>query len=133
MFGKKKPSIVGKRVISLSFLEKKLAVYGTVMSTERVSKRVEYWQVHTSQGINIDAPSTHFEVYEYEELHPGDKIHYLLDEGGYWEGIVLYPHAGLDHQVCFFVQITSWEHGAIKVPDGYQFSAQPYKFKKNRE
>ncbi len=127
---KKQRESVGKRVIYLGLLEQHLAIYGTVKSIEKVSKAVEYWQVQTDQGMTINGPSTSFEVCEYEEFQPGDKVKYVLDEGGYWEGVILYPHYGPDRSVYFLVRITNWEHGAVKVHAGYQFSKRPQSFKK---
>lgn len=125
MLKKKKSSPIGKRVIHLSSVKMRLAVYGTVDSVEKYGG-IEYWQVSTPE-IHLDGQSTNFAVWEYEEFHPGDKIKYMVDRGGYWEGVVLYPHLspGPDLQVYFCIQITDVEQAAVKAPIGHQISLPP--------
>jgi hypothetical protein len=109
---------LGKRVFCLSLLPD-FETYGTLQHITRYSnndeplfRAVEDWRVHADLGMNIEGPSQCFELYAYTtEFQSGDHVRCDIDEGGYWEGIILRPLA-FQGQVTFLIQIrnvqTKW-------------------------
>ncbi len=101
------------------------------MSAEKVSENREYWEVQLDHGMTVEAPSTRFERCgdTDEEFQPGDNVQRMVDEGGYWEAVILYPVYSFDC-VRFVIEITNWEHSAVRAYAGYQFAELPQKLKK---
>jgi hypothetical protein len=102
---------IGKRVFCLSLLPD-FETYGTIKKITRHSHKneplfqaVEYWRVQADVGINRETMSIGFELYKYAtEFQRGDQVRCDIDEGGYWEGVILRPLAG-GGQLSFLVQI----------------------------
>ena len=80
---------VGKRVVCLIMLPEH-TLYGTIQSIERFDNGVEYWQVLDEKGMHHDGPDSSFVlVTDFPELHPGDRVRYRRDEGGFETGMVI--------------------------------------------
>ena len=126
---------IGKRVFCLSLLPE-VETYGTIKKITRCSNKnelpshaVEYWRVQADIGMNIETISPSFELYEHAtEFQSGDRVRHNIDEGGYWEGVILRPIVATDH-LRFVVRIEDVQT-RIKIPSGSEEAHRPSRLTK---
>lgn len=116
---------LGKRVFCLTFLPE--TIYGTL---KRITIFVdcperETWNVLTEHGVIVEAPAASFLLYPYPtEFHLGDQVRRYVDEGGYWDLVILKALYTFDC-LGFLVRVENGELSAVPLKTGAVFVDYP--------
>ncbi len=90
---------------------------------------MEYWKVLTDSGMMEEAPSDRFVLYDGPEFADGDRVRYRLDEGGYWEAVIVKPIWTFDH-LRYVIRVTDGSKAAVKMNAGTEIAEHPAKLSK---
>jgi hypothetical protein len=118
---------IGRRVVDLSHLPH-MVMLGTIREIESLENGKEYWTVLLDDGVTHEGQEQSFSLYNGPEFTVGDQVRYKIDEGGYWEAVVLRPFWISD--LSYIIRITDSSKAAVPALAGEEINAHPTRLTK---